>query len=99
MDVPEHLGIPRRQLPERLLNGQLTELFLLQLEGLCPLHPQTRLLVYNHDWIHSQTHIKSSRYADTFDRAVAGEEALSRPKIAEGYPGNASLTKQTQLRR
>jgi hypothetical protein len=37
-----------------------------------------------------QIHTLRVRYAETFDSAVAGEEALSPFKIAEGYSGNAS---------
>ena len=41
----------------------------------------------------AQIHTLRVRYADTFDSAVAGEEALSPFKIAEGYSGNASTNK------
>tara|TARA_B100002019_G_scaffold291273_1_gene310994 strand:- start:187 stop:1359 length:1173 start_codon:yes stop_codon:yes gene_type:complete len=41
----------------------------------------------------AQIHTLRVRYADTFDTAVAGEEALSPFKIAEGYSGNASTNK------
>jgi len=38
----------------------------------------------------AQIHTLRVRYAETFDTATAGEEALSPFKIAEGYSGNAS---------
>ena len=38
----------------------------------------------------SQIHTLRVRYAETFDTATAGEEALSPFKIAEGYSGNAT---------
>jgi len=38
-------------------------------------------------------HTLRVRYAETFDSATAGEEALSPFKIAEGYSGNASTNK------
>jgi len=40
-----------------------------------------------------QIHTLRVRYAETFDSATAGEEALSPFKIAEGYSGNASTNK------
>jgi hypothetical protein len=40
-----------------------------------------------------QIHTLRVRYAETFDSATAGEEALSPFKIAEGYSGNASSNK------
>jgi len=38
----------------------------------------------------AQIHTLRVRYAETFDSATAGEEALSPFKIAEGYSGNAT---------
>ena len=38
----------------------------------------------------AQIHTLRVRYAETFDTATAGEEALSPFKIAEGYSGNAT---------
>ena len=40
-----------------------------------------------------QIHTLRVRYAETFDTATAGEEALSPFKIAEGYSGNATTNK------
>jgi hypothetical protein len=40
-----------------------------------------------------QIHTLRVRYAETFDSATAGEEALSPFKIAEGYSGNATSNK------
>ena len=40
-----------------------------------------------------QIHTLRVRYAETFDSATAGEEALSPFKIAEGYSGNARSNK------
>ena len=40
-----------------------------------------------------QIHTLRVRYAETFDSAVAGDEALSPFQIATGYSGNASTNK------